>query len=92
MSDRPIVGTLDERLVTGEQPHRRGRSYPTVEVGQVWVDRDQRMSSGNRRVTVKVSDPNGFVTYENYGRRYRSRYQRFQRAFKLVAASGDGPR
>jgi hypothetical protein len=25
MSDQPIVGTLDERFVTGEQPHRRRR-------------------------------------------------------------------
>jgi hypothetical protein len=58
-----------------------------VKVGQIWRDRDKRMLGGDRQVRV-VNCDGGFVFYTS---RYfaertplRSRYERFQRAFKLV--------
>jgi hypothetical protein len=68
-----------------------------VHAGQVWRDRDKRMLSGNRRVKVDLVRRDGDkvtviyrpVVGENncvfpgFGP-YRSRYDRFQRAFDLV--------
>ena len=60
-----------------------------VEIGDVWEDRDPRMSG--RRVRVEsVTNENGVPTvhYRNVasGLMYRSRKDRFQYAFQLTTA------
>lgn len=68
-----------------------------VHPGQLWRDRDKRMLSGNRRVRVISTTRDGdhaYVTYspvfgENnrmmeFERVFKSRYERFQRAFDLI--------
>lgn len=63
-----------------------------VKVGQIWMDKDKRMSG--RRVMVQLLDEkNGWVKYSpcsNNGGfvstlRYRSMLKRFTKAFELVA-------
>jgi predicted SnoaL-like aldol condensation-catalyzing enzyme len=74
---------------------------PDVHAGQIWVDRDKRMLSGNRRVRVIQTMRDGdkvTVTYrcvagpdnKEYPPTCTSRYDRFQRAFDLVAPSAPG--
>lgn len=63
--------------------------------GQTWRDRDKRMSSGNRRVRVTatiIDGPKGvwvfyrgiFSNGEMHGQLFKSRWDRFQRAFDLI--------
>jgi hypothetical protein len=65
---------------------------PEPRAGQVWRDRDPRMWNGDRRVRVTSTireDGGLFVTYRQVvglknvemGQTFRSRYERFQRAF-----------
>ena len=70
---------------------RPRKTYPDVKVGQVWRDRDPRMRSGSRFVRVE-SVAGVFAYYRTTGwpmgrlasSLYRSRVDRFQRAFELV--------
>jgi hypothetical protein len=66
-----------------------------VHAGQVWRDRDKRMLSGNRKVYIDriVGDGDQVMVYyrpadwhhQPIGKQmYKSRYERFQRAFDLV--------
>lgn len=67
------------------------RELHKIEVGQIWLDRDPRMSSGHRRVKVIAVDVD-HVTYSAWPgetrRTNRSRYRRFQYDFELVQSSG----
>jgi len=77
------------------------KQYPDVRLGQTWRDRDKRMASGNRRVrVVGIAGAGGDATvgYQivdarnlSLGRCYRSRYDRFQRAFELIAPAQAEP-
>jgi hypothetical protein len=67
---------------------------PRITAGQIWRDRDKRSLSGNRLVKVTRTERDGdrvsvyYVDCTSYGRifdrEYRSRYDRFPRAFSLV--------
>ena len=70
---------------------------PDVHAGDVWRDRDRRMMSGNRRVKVTrtaLIDGTAYVFYRSVvgannreiGTEFRSRYERFQRAFDKAEA------
>jgi hypothetical protein len=74
------------------------RQLHDVHPGQVWRDRDARMLSGNRRVKVTKCVRDGdkvTVFYRSavgdngvpFGAEYKSRYDRFQRAFDIVPSS-----
>ncbi len=71
------------------------RILDDVHGGDVWRDRDKRMLSGNRRVKVDrvVRDGDAVTVYyrsavgqanEPMGSYFKSRYDRFQRAFNRV--------
>lgn len=77
------------------------RILSDVHPGQIWRDRDKRMSSGNRRVRViTVSGPlTPTVAYrvvgfsgQDLGQMHKSRYERFQRAFDLISDLSEGER
>jgi hypothetical protein len=64
------------------------------DIGSVWVDKDKRSLSGDRRVKVLCVDDFGFVRYKqvsHYGREYDrvyiSRWRRFVKAFRKVDQS-----
>lgn len=65
----------------------------SVAVGEIWRDRDPRMWSGNRRVVV-VCITDTHVYYRQVvgdgnaatGREFRSKRDRFPRAFDLINA------
>jgi hypothetical protein len=79
------------------------KERPGVHVGDIWVDRDKRMLSGNRRVRVvsvtRESSGTVDVRYQQiigvgeyikaFDPVYRSRYERFQRAFDLEVGGKD---
>lgn len=60
---------------------------PEVRPGQIWEDKDPRVSI--RRVRVWEVDPgNGFTHYTRgvtEGRRYKSRTARFRTAFRFIS-------
>jgi hypothetical protein len=75
----------------------RKRPLPDVHAGQIWRDRDKRSFGGNRRVRVEIVTRDGdavTVCYRQidrfgssdgvFSQKFRSRYDRFQRAFDLV--------
>lgn len=71
------------------------RELSDVQPGQIWRDRDKRMSSGNRCVKVLRLEPReavnigAMVVYRSltgFGPELKSMRPRFQRAFDLVAA------
>lgn len=64
-------------------------STATACSGQIWRDKDKR--SHRRHVIVNSASRDGFVFYQDVlpnhtpiGRVWRSRYQRFQRAFEYT--------
>lgn len=64
-----------------------------VKPGQVWEDKDKRVTA--RHVVVKAVDPgNGFTSYtrgeRGGGTIYRSRTSRFRTAFRLIADVSSG--
>lgn len=77
MSDEPIVGTLDERLVTDEQPYRRPRRHyikdPEIRALAAFTAALDAMSPASRTAAIRwLAD------------RYIGQARR--------AGSGDGPR
>lgn len=70
----------------------RKRQRYDVYTGQIWQDRDKRME---RRVCVVSTSTDGATATVNYrnettGRKYKSRYDRFQSAFDLLAQEISG--
>lgn len=65
------------------------KEWPVPKIGEIWVDRDKRSWSGNRRVVVTLI-AFGAVTYRQVigvndsveGRAFRSKLERFTRAFR----------
>jgi hypothetical protein len=89
-----LVGQVEGGRRMSEKAEKR-----EVSVGDIWVDRDPRSWSGNRRVKV-MSITTGVPARVHYRqvvgnslstRAFRSDYERFQRAFRLLKAGSPQP-